>query len=446
MKENQKLLRSMEMQAAAESPKPQESEPDVRHSLHTEIPAAQDDGSTQPVNSSTVWDNESTQYTDGTSAQSNGSAQCTGSKTWQGGKSPQYAEPKSSVHNRDISSKTVFGNAVLCAQFLQNNFDIPMLKDIRPEDIEDISERYLPYLGTEFSSDSVKKIRILDIGREKRSKEAGVKEPPFFVSLIDHKSLVDYDVSMQLLRYMMCIWTEYRREMETLQKGCTGQKGFRYPVIIPIVYYEGKPEWTAGLHLRDRIGSGSEGQQWIPDFRYELVRVHDYSNQELLGRGDEMSLVMLINKIQDTEDLERFLRIPADKLDRILRDSPEHVVNVLVSVMESLCFKIDASEEERTQCVQKVRRRKMGYLFENMEKISIQEERRKTEEQRKRTEEERKRTEEARKRADEARKRADEEQKRADEEQKRADIAEEKLRILEEKLRTAEELLKQTEH
>ena len=28
----------------------------------------------------------------------------------------------------------------------------------------------------------------------------------FLVSLIDHKSLVDYDVSMQLPRYMMCIW------------------------------------------------------------------------------------------------------------------------------------------------------------------------------------------------------------------------------------------------
>ncbi len=360
---------------------------------------------------------------------------------------------KSSIHNRDISSKTVFGNPVLCAQFLRDNFDIPMLKSIQPEDIEDISDRYLPYLGTEFNSDSVKKIRILDIGRDKKASEAGVKEPPFFVSLIDHKSLVDYDVSMQLLRYMMCIWTEYRREMETLHKGCTGQKGFRYPVIIPIVYYEGKPEWTAGLQLSDRIGSGPEGHQWIPDFKYELVQVHDYSNQELLGRRDEMSLVMLINKIQDTADLERFIRIPADKVDGILRDSPEHVVNVLVSVMESLCFKIDASEEERTQCVQKVRRRKMGYLFENMEKISIQEERRKTEEQRKLTEEERQRTEEQKKLTEEQKKLTEEQKKlteeerrRADEEQKRADIAEEKLKILEEKLRAAEELLSQSRH
>ena len=74
--------------------------------------------------------------------------------------------------------------------------------------------------------------------------------------------------------------------------------------------------------------------------------------------------------------------IPKDKINRILKNSPEHVVDVMVSVMESLCFKIDVSAEERMECVQKVRERKMGYLWENMEKFSIQEERRKTGEQR----------------------------------------------------------------
>lgn len=81
---------------------------------------------------------------------------------------------------------------------------------------------------------------------------------------------------------------------------------------------------------------------------------------------------MLMNKIQNTEDLEPFIRIPADKVNGSLQNSTEQVVDVLVYVMESLCFKIDVSEEERTQCVRKVRARNMGYLFENMEKISIQ--------------------------------------------------------------------------
>ena len=338
---------------------------------------------------------------------------------------------KDNTHNRDLNSKSIFDDPVLCAQFFRDNFDVSLLKEVQPEDIDDISERYLPYLGTEFESDSVKKVRILDIGKE--------RNPPFFVSLIEHKSLVDYDVPMQLLRYMVCIWTEYRREKEAEKEGSTRRKGFRYPIIMPVVYYEGKAKWTADLHLRNRIGDSLRRPEWIPDFRYEVIRIHDYSNRELLNREDEMSLIMLINKIQDTEDLERFIRIPADELDRIVRDSPEHVLNVLVSVMESLCFKIDASAEERSQCVRKVRNRKMGYLFENMEKISIQELRRKTAEEQKRAEEQQKRAEEQQKRAEEQQKRAEEQQKRAEEQQKRAENAEEKLRDAEELIRQLKE-------
>ena len=95
---------------------------------------------------------------------------------------------------------------------------------------------------------------------------------------------------------------------------------------------------------------------------------------------------MLIGKMQNAADLERFLHIPADKLEPIIKDSPEHVMDVMVPVMESLCFKMDIPAKHRAECVRKVRERKVGYLFENMEKFSIQEERRKTEEQRQRAE------------------------------------------------------------
>ncbi len=342
---------------------------------------------------------------------------------------------KDNEHNRDISSKEVFSDPFLCAQLLRDCLDIPALKDIRPEDIEDVSERYHPYLGTEFQSDSVKKIRVLGVGG-KKGRQGG--EPSFLVSLIEHKSLVDHDVSMQLLRYMMCIWTEYRREMETKKKGCTSLKGFRYPMIIPIVYYEGKQKWTAGMQLGDRIRQIPGSGNWIPDFRYELIPIHGYSDKELLARGDELSLIMLINKIQNGTDLDKFLRIPPEELDQIVQHSPEHVMNILVSVMESLCFKIDASAEERMQCVQKVRERKMGYLFENMEKISIKELRQEAEELRQKAEAERQKAEAERQKAEAERQKAEAERQKAEERQKLLEEAEQRLKIAEERIRRLE--------
>lgn len=103
-------------------------------------------------------------------------------------------------------------NAVLCSQFLRDNVDILVLKNVRHN---------------------------------------GEKEQQIYmISLIEHKSRV---IAMQLLRYMQCIWTEYGKEMERKTEGITKRKSFRYPPILPIVYYEGEERWTADLHLKDRI-------------------------------------------------------------------------------------------------------------------------------------------------------------------------------------------------
>lgn len=66
-----------------------------------------------------------------------------------------------------------------------------------------------------------------------------------------------------------------------------------------------------------------------------------------------MSMIMLFNKIQDTIDLFEFLKLPQERLDEIVKDSPESILDIIVSVMETLCGKIDATEEETRKCVYK---------------------------------------------------------------------------------------------
>lgn len=61
---------------------------------------------------------------------------------------------------RDSASKLIFENPVLCAQFLRGYLDIPLLKEVQPEDIEDVSERYVHMFTEERNSDVVKKVRI----------------------------------------------------------------------------------------------------------------------------------------------------------------------------------------------------------------------------------------------------------------------------------------------
>lgn len=49
----------------------------------------------------------------------------------------------------DSSSKLIFGNAELCSRFLRNYMDISLFKNIRAEDIEDVTERYVPVFTEE---------------------------------------------------------------------------------------------------------------------------------------------------------------------------------------------------------------------------------------------------------------------------------------------------------
>lgn len=291
---------------------------------------------------------------------------------------------------RDSGGKIIFGDNTLCSQFLRDYIPLPYLKDVQPEDIEDVSDRFVPLFAEERNADRVKKVNIRG------------EKPFFLVSLIEHKTHVDYNVCMQIFRYMVYIWDAYEKEEEQKQKGISKLAGFKYPVILPIVYYEGAENWTVPRDFKSRLQQGEAFGKYVPDFEYYLVPLKDYSNEELLDKADEISLVMLINKLQTPEDVEKFRRIPPQKLEEILKETPKHLLDIIGNVLLAFLLKENVQVEEAEDLAGKVREKKMGMLFENMQKMDIQEERRKTEEQRRKTEEQRRRAEEAEQRAEEA--------------------------------------------
>lgn len=325
---------------------------------------------------------------------------------------------------KDVNARTVFQDPVMCSQFLKGYSGIEIFKDIKPENIIDETKKYQAYLGVSFESDTVNKI-ILD-GKS--------DVPVFLVSLIEHKSDVDYNISMQLLRYMVCIWTEYGKEMLTHGDGNPANKSFMYPPIIPIVYYEGKASWAGGLNFKDRICMSDAFAEYIPDFTYKLICNYNYTNDELLTKEDEISLFMMLNKVQTAEDMSAFLRLDDRRLNEILRKSPEHTLKIIADAMWSLCMKLNVPQEEAVDYVGRVWNRDMGYLFENIEKMDIQEERRKTKEARAELEETKEELVEVKQRIAEAKRCAAEEKRRADETQRTLEMAQREIQALKEQL------------
>ena len=102
------------------------------------------------------------------------------------------------------------------------------------------------------------------------------------------------------------------------------------------------------------------------------------STETLINHGDEISLVMLINKLQSIEDVEQFRVLPTEKVDEILKDTPDYLLDIIANVLRAFLRKENVPEEETETLVGKVKEKKMGELFANMDKMDIQAERRKT--------------------------------------------------------------------
>ncbi|MDE5892353.1 MAG: hypothetical protein K2H45_05485, partial [Acetatifactor sp.] len=88
---------------------------------------------------------------------------------------------------------------------------------------------------------------------------------------------------------------------------------------------------------------------------------------------------------QETKDITKKMAVEnvGEAINRIVSNSPEHVMEIILDVVYLLCRKVNLSGGETREVLSQLKEgRNMGYLFENMEHMDIQEERRKTREAR----------------------------------------------------------------
>ena len=260
---------------------------------------------------------------------------------------------------KDNTSKLIFGDAVLCAQFMRDFLDIPLLKNVKPEDIEDVSQRYVPLFTSEREADTVKRVKISDT------------ESLFFITLIDHKTQVDYNVIMQLFRYMCYIWEDYEKEILKKNGTKSSSKDFKYPPILPIVYYEGKNEWTAVTNFKDRVFLSDIFEKYIPDFSYELISLRNYSSDRLIQNQDEISLIMLLNKLQSAADLKDIPDLKQVE-EKVWEKTPEYLLEIIAKITTALLYRLNVSDEEVDEMVGQVKEKKMPVLFEHFEGYDVQ--------------------------------------------------------------------------
>lgn len=266
------------------------------------------------------------------------------------------------LHYHDSSGKAIFEDPILCAQFLRDYVDVgvPVLKDVQPEDIEDVTERFIHMFTEERESDVIKRVHL-----ENNSF--------YLISLIEHKSDVDYNTIMQAFRYITFIWEDYEKEMEKMKPGVSRTKGFYYPPILPVIFYDGPDNWTAATSLHERVFYSDIFGRYIPDYHCILIQLKDYSNAELMEKKDELSMLLMVDKLMSASDYKALGgELTEDFLKEVTKDSPEYLLKLMSQIIGVFLSKLNVPQEEADAFTDRIKERKMGELFKHFEGWDVQ--------------------------------------------------------------------------
>ncbi len=275
-------------------------------------------------------------------------------------------QKKAAAKNTKIranGAKLIFDDPILYAEFLRGYVEIDLLKNVQPENIEDISERFLSMWQEGRDSDSVKKIHLPE-------------NDLFLIAIVEHQSNVCYDMAFKMLRYMVLVLTDYETEQEKLHAGITKTKDFKYPPILPIVYYEGTSRWTAVRNFHERVHLSDVLGKYIPNFEYLVVPLTSYTNQQLIEKNDELSLLMLINKLRNSSDFAELQDIPPEYFENLSDNTPEYLLRVISKIITVFLSRLNVPKAEIGDFTEKIERREFTMLFDSFEAYDVQETRR----------------------------------------------------------------------
>ncbi|MDP9751449.1 putative transposase/invertase (TIGR01784 family) [Thermoanaerobacter pentosaceus] len=136
----------------------------------------------------------------------------------------------------------------------------------------------------------------------------------FFYILLELQSKVDFQMPYRLLLYIIEVWREILKDTSLNQQK---RKDYKLPAIIPIVLYNGVNRWTAPLSFKETIDSYQLFGENIIDFKYILIDVNRYSEEELLQLSNLIGSVFLLDRRIDREELIERLKKLTDVLKNL---------------------------------------------------------------------------------------------------------------------------------
>ncbi|MGY4686594.1 Rpn family recombination-promoting nuclease/putative transposase [Petrotoga sp. DB-2] len=196
---------------------------------------------------------------------------------------------------KDSIFKELFEDRTVFYDFLKAFLPKEITKQIKETDLK---REQTELIGKDFS---IKRSDIL----YKIEKENG--QDVYIYLLLEHQSKVDQLMAFRMLAYKVRIWEQYvkshKRESE--------QKGFKLPVIIGIVFYDGKAKWTSPMDVKDKITEIKNMEDYLIKANYELINLSSIKEETIINMKKALGVILLTDKpnvrIKNAEELLKII-------------------------------------------------------------------------------------------------------------------------------------------
>ena len=238
-------------------------------------------------------------------------------------------EDKKKNHPYDKTFRMILNDKEEAAAFINKTLRLKKNR-LKSEDIEKYSTRFITSEFENSESDIVYRKKGTSI---------------FF--LIEHQSKVDYSMPYRILTYNMEIMKSALRE------NLLNTKGYKLPIVYPMVLYTGKKKWSAKKYLEQCQEHLEECD--VKTFTYyHLIDINQCKEQELLEENNFLSKILLLEKMKTTDKLEENLqKIMKSNLSKKERQMLSKIVyyNLITKIGEEKAIyyakKILCKEEKR---------------------------------------------------------------------------------------------------
>lgn len=148
------------------------------------------------------------------------------------------------------------------------------------------------------------------------------------------QSTVDHTMIFRLLVY---VFNNLLRFFLSTPPKKRGEKGFRLPAMIPIVFYNGEEKWTAVKSLKEYQYDGQKFGNYILNLEYYLIDLKSIEESFILSTNTVIDNIMYCDRYRKKDEIIDALKKTYERVEMLDRQEQTQFSNWVKNILLSVC-------------------------------------------------------------------------------------------------------------